>query len=262
MGYATQLFEQYERLVADREDNDEAEAEAAAVLWHADDEMLISIALAAARNYRIRIHGITLSRGEATTKNFRGHEGFDPAVGHRSEEAAAGARSIGLASHTQLEAPDGQPHRDLSRYASEVADILMDRNIDLVLSTTKMSPRDSADHTAAGMVAFMAAEQATQGFGRHMGVMIVQPGERGNYAAESYAESLDIVARIAMANSSQFRAGPAGDCPEDWYRLTEDWAMHPDDWRELQEQQYPIAGTAWHTYAKCGQLVVPQFVAA
>lgn len=263
MGHVERLFGQYERYVVDRADNEEdAEVNAAVVLWHPDDEILLSIALAAAQNYRMRLHGITLSRGEATTKNFRRHEGFDPALGHRSEEAASGARSLGFASHTQLEAPDGQPHHDLSQYTAAVADILMDRNIDLVLSTTRMSPHDGADHMAAGMVAFMAAERATQGFGRHMGVMIVQPGERGHYAAESYTESLAIAGRIAMANSSQFRVGPAGDRPADWYALTEDWAMHPDDWRELQQQQYPIAGTAWHTYAKCGQLLVPQLLAA
>src|SRR5581483_3393844 len=103
------LFRWYEQYVADRADNETATIEAAVIVWHPDDSLLLSVALSAARQYRMRFHGITMSLGEATTKNFRAHEGFDPKLGHRAEEAKAEARNLGFVSHTQLEAPDGQP---------------------------------------------------------------------------------------------------------------------------------------------------------
>lgn len=260
MSRVGQLFEQYEDYVVAREDDDTTAIEAAAVLWHPDDEIILSIALAEAGLYNVRIHGITLSRGEATTKNYRQHEGFEPALGHRVLEAVSGAGALEFASHTQLEAPDGQPKCDLDRYANQVADILMSRNVDLVLSTTRMSPYDSLDHLAAGVVAFMAAEKATKGFGQHMGVMIVQPGKRGEYVAEQYERSLDVVRRVSLANRSQFRVETIAAQP-DWIPLTGGFAMHPDDWKELKRSQYPLEGIATHTYAKCGQLLVPQLVA-
>lgn len=93
-----------------------------------------------------------------------------------------------------------------------------------------------------------------------MGVMAVQPRNQGNYRAEHYTRSLEIVSGIAQANRSQFRVERI-DAQPGWIALTEEYAMHPDDWRELQSHRYPMEGIATHTYTRCGQLLVPQLVA-
>lgn len=252
-----ELLAEYESHASAR-DGDAAVVKAAAVVAHPDDEIIMNNVLALALQSGVRVHGITLTPGEATTKNFRAYDGFDPKLAHRQDEAREGALAAGFATHDQLYGIDGrlEEHRDWM--AGAVAELLVEHEVDLVFSISQMGEADSYDHTMAGNIAHEAANTTANKRGQHIGVLAVQPSSLGIWQANSSAESLDLVRRVASANDSQFRIGPAQDRPADWIPISSGHAMHPEDWAELQ--QYPIDGISCHSYAQYGQLLVPQLV--
>lgn len=252
-----ELFAEYESQALAQEGED-AVVEAAAVVAHPDDEIILSNLLALAMQSGMRIHGYTLTPGEKTTKNFRAYEGFDPRRGHRSEEAREGALGAGFATHDQLFGVDGNLEDHRSWMVGAVSELMIAHEVSLVFSISQMDEGDSFDHTSAGRIAQDAANQVAQSQGRHVGSLTVLPSSQGIWQAASSNESLDIVRKVASANDSQFRVGPAADRPADWIPVSSGHSMHPEDWAELQK--YPIGDIACHSYAQYGHLLVPQMV--
>ncbi|MFI5275369.1 MAG: PIG-L deacetylase family protein [Candidatus Saccharimonadales bacterium] len=253
-----ELFHEYESYKSDEAGNG-AEVTAAAVLAHPDDEMVISNLIAAAKTRRIKLLGITLTRGEASTKNHRAHDPeFALQQGSRAHEAREGALLAGFVDHFQQEGTDGNLESDVPWLINDVAELLVAHEVDIVFGISQMKPHDSYDHESAGKVGLGAASLAAQSLG-HVGMLTVQPDGRGQWTAESSAASLDVVRKIACANDSQFRVGQVEDRPTDWYEFTPGFSMHPEDWSEL-DQLYPINGIATHSYAQYGRLLVPQLV--
>lgn len=252
-----ELFSEYQSH-ASAEAGEDAVIEAAAVVAHPDDEIILANLIAQANTFGMRIHGLTLTPGEFTTKNFRAYAGFDPRQGHRKDEAREGALAAGFATHDQFFGVDGQLEDHRSWMVGSVAELLVEHEVDLVFSISQMGSEDSYDHTAAGNIAHDAANMTALSQGRHVGVLTVQPSSQGIWQAESSADSMDIIRRVASANDSQFRVGPVEDRPADWVPVASGHAMHPEDWAELQ--QYPIGGVACHSYTQYGRLLVPQLV--
>lgn len=252
-----ELFAEYESHVSAR-DGEDAVVTAAAVVAHPDDEIIMNNVLAMATQSGMRIHGITLTPGEATTKNFRAYDGFDPMRAHRTDEAREGALAAGFATHNQFFGVDGRLEEDHQWMVGAVAELLVEHEVDLVFSISQMGEGDSYDHTVAGNIAHEAGQATAHKQRRHVGVLAVQPSSRGIWQANSSAASRDIVRKVASANDSQFRIGPAQDRPADWIPISAGHAMHPEDWAELQ--QYPIDGVSCHSYAQYGHLLLPQLV--
>lgn len=252
------LFGYYQSQAPVRADGT-AEITAAAVLAHPDDEIILSNVIAKARKYGICMVDMTLSRGEASTKNHRAEDaGFDLVQGSRGQEAREGAISAGFTEHHQFDGTDGNLAQDAPWLVSEVAGLLIAREVDLVLSISQMTDTDSYDHTVAGMVGNKAAGIAAEALG-HVGMLQIQPNGQGEWCAESTPDSLAIVSKIASANDSQFRIGPADDRPSHWAEVSPGFVMHPADWAELNGL-YPITGISTHSYVQCGRLLVPEAV--
>lgn len=250
-----ELFAEYESYTSNR-NGDDAVVEAAAVVAHPDDEIILSNAIAHANEFGMRIHGFTLTPGELTTKNFRAYEGFDPRLAHRTDEAREGALGAGFVSHEQFFGVDGDLENNRSWMAGAISELLIAHDVSLVLSISQMGAGDSYDHTSAGNIAHDAANMAAIAHGQHIGVLTVQPNSRGVWQADSSAASLDIVRKVASANDSQFRIGPAEDRPADWIPVSSGYSMHPEDWAELG--QYPMDGVACHSYMQYGHVLVPR----
>ena len=258
MYHVHELFSQYKSHKSETASNS-AVVKAAAVHAHPDDEIVNSILYAEAIRCGIKVMGITLSRGEASTKNHREFDlEFALRDGDRSQEARDGALLAGFMGHEQLSGKDSALGHDAPRLVDEVAGLLVANEIDLVFGMSQMSAADSYDHAVAGEIGLLAARKAAQELGR-VGVLTSRPDGRGSWFAKSSPESLEIVRLVAQANSSQFRVGEVDDRPDDWYEFTPGHAMHPEDWNEL-DSSYPITRDATYTYTKCGRLLVPQLL--
>jgi LmbE family N-acetylglucosaminyl deacetylase len=257
MGHVQELLQRYESYKTDIHGGAEP-IKAAVVVAHPDDEIILSNLLAVAKRSGVRLHGITLTRGESTTKNFRRFEDFTPRRGDRADEARKGALRAGCMTHDQLRGTDEGLAHDVPWLAGAVADLLMAHEVDLVFGLSQMGPNDSPDHAAAGNIALRSAQLVSREEERHIGVLTVRPDARGFWYADSSVESMALILAVTIENNSQFRVGLTEDRPYDWFPLAEDYSIHPADWQELQ--QYPVTRAATHSFVQCGRLLVPQHV--
>lgn len=200
-------------------------------------------------------HNITLTRGENTGKNYHSSKKFDPKKGHREAEGREGARRMGFNSYEQLAGIDRQLYASESWLVPKVAALLVEREVDLVLTLSQMHPGDSPDHAAASAIALKAAQLAHQATRRSIGVLILQGDKQGDVFAQTTPNSTLLAHQAAEANSSQFRYGPLGDEPMAWPVVSSGQTMHPDDLQALL--QYPVQQDATYTFTQIGNVPMP-----
>ena len=208
-----------------------------------------------ARGGNIRRHNITLTAGEDTGKNYHPDRAFDPRQGHREAEGRQGASRMGFQTYKQLRGTDRDLLRDRAQLVPKVAELLIAREVDLVLSLSQVTPRDSPDHAAAGLITVEAAQLAHRETGRPIGILTVQGGGQGDWLAEATPDSMLLGHQAAEDNTSQFRYAEVAAQPG-WPIVSSGRALHPDDLAELR--QYPIQHDAAYTLVNIGGLSVAQ----
>ncbi len=224
---------------------------------HPDDFVVLAGAHAAADavNPKPRKHNYTLTAGEATTKNHHRDPKFDPKAGHRETEGRLGAHRIGFETYTQLDGTDGSLLHDRKRLVPIIASLILDDEVNLILSLAQFGEHDSPDHAAAGYIAVEAARQVHETTGRSIGVLVAQPGMQGEWHTPASVEAARLAHVGAAANPSQFRYRHPAEQP-DWPVAENGLAIHPQDHAELD--QYPLGRKATYTLIEFGSLVVPQ----
>jgi len=206
------------------------------------------------RHGGITRHNVTLTRGEGTGKNHHPDKKFDPKKGHREAEGRLGAARLGFDTYKQFAGIDRRLHLSRPWLVPRVAALLVEREVDLVLTLSQVNPGDSPDHATASAIALEAAQLAHQKTRRPIGVLTLQGDMQGSVLVEATPDSMLLAHQAAAANSSQFRYGELRD-HIDWPVVSSGQAMHPHDLEALL--QYPVQRDATYTLAQIGSLTLP-----
>jgi LmbE family N-acetylglucosaminyl deacetylase len=231
---------------------------------HPDDELSHASILRTMRKKRIPFHGLVLTAGEASDKNYhqQSNPNFSVKNGDRKIEEYRMARKIGMASLQFLDAQDGEVLSEKERLAETVAMWALEYGINTFVT---LGLTDHIDHESSNYIAHLSAQDLFDQEQVAVDTLAVQHDDVGDWIALDSLKSRTTAANIIKSHPSQFRL--SDNYVEGWAPLTQghfpftrSQMLHPYDADQLQV--YPYNRDAHYIYQKAGSLVMPQLTLA
>ncbi len=171
---------------------------------HPDDELSNTALALIMQQTKTPVHGIILSKGEASTKNYpqKAYPNFSVGEGDRITEGIKAAQRIGLHSIRFAEGKDGMLLKNRQILTSVIATWALDHELNTFVT---LGLTDHIDHEASNLIAHRAAQQLYEDGELAVDILSVQHFNRGNVYVQSTAESRELAGFVAEAHASQIR---------------------------------------------------------